>query len=95
MTLFIDPELDPRGGRWGGRFPGIYVQDGVEIDIVIYIQSKDSDIVIEFDRANPIFHGFFVIENDMLHLRTYPSPDGIIEVEFRTIIFDLMEEVTN
>jgi len=94
MTLFIDGELIIRGdGEWGGTFPGIYMQDGEEVDIIIQVDWKDSGFVIEFDRANPIFQGYHWIENGRLYIREHSF--GREPNEIKTIIFELVEEVSS
>ena len=96
MTLFIDREHRIRGDNVaGGEFPGIYVRDDEEIDIIVDVFTKNNQISIH-DSANVrweyrLFSGNYHIENDRLYFRSdrhYP------ETGFDTIIFELMEEVT-
>jgi len=99
MTLFIDEELIISGdGEWSGTFPGVYMQDYEEVDIIIHLDWKGGNIILEFGGGNSIFHGSYRIVDNRLDIREHPPRDGYgrrIEVEPRTIVFDLIGEVTD
>ena len=100
MTLFIDPALDPRFDRcegWGGTFPGRYMRNGEEVSITIQIESKGAHVSIYIgDVIGPTFSGYFYgrffIEDGSLHIRDHPH--GLEPDEIRTIVFELVEEVS-
>ena len=95
ITLFIDSELSYRDD-----FPGIYVIDDIEIDVMVGTIPKLATIWIyenvEIEdgtvKRNRFFEGYYSIENDRLYIRLrscYPEHTGL-----DIIIFELVEEVT-
>jgi len=100
MTLFIDRErsIDIWHDDWGGTFPGIYIQDGIETDITIMIEVKGGHVSIYetvkledgLIEKNLIIRDSYNIENDRLYISAaIYNPETN---EFETIVFELIED---
>ena len=89
LILFIDPDFIISGdGEFFGTFPGVYLQDSEEIEIMIAIEWKSSNITLRIVGERPFFDGYYLVENGRLHIRHHLS-----EIEPNEIIFNLVEDV--